>query len=141
MLKLLKYEIAFLRGELYQELRSNQKTIEVLLEKNLHYQTHQRKCDEFQQFDPPNSFTREPSKLLRKYDNTTNVPITTGNKNIALEAPPGNGKVNTKSIKVKGKLILDGDSIVSGISGKGLSTDKFTAVVRDIYSNIDTIGN
>ena len=37
---LLKDEIAFLRGELSRELRSNQKTIEVLLEQHSHYQTH-----------------------------------------------------------------------------------------------------
>ena len=40
MLKLFKDEIAFQRGELSRELRSNQKTIEVLLEHNSHYQTH-----------------------------------------------------------------------------------------------------
>ena len=40
MIKLLKDEIAFLRGELSRELRSNQKTIEVLLEQHSHYQTH-----------------------------------------------------------------------------------------------------
>ena len=85
MIKLLKDEIAFLRGELSRELRANQKTIEVLLEQNSHYQSHQRRCnDEFQhnnqnqatsyknhqnkcaQFDPPNSFTGQPSKSLRK---------------------------------------------------------------------------
>ena len=83
MIKLLKDKIV-LRGELSRELRSNQKTIEVLLEQNSHYQTHQRRCDEFQhndqnqstsyknrqnkctQFDPPNSFTRQPSKSLLK---------------------------------------------------------------------------
>ena len=48
MIKLLKDEIAFLRGELSLELRSNQKTTEVLVEQNSHYQTHQRRCDEFQ---------------------------------------------------------------------------------------------
>ena len=49
-----------------------------------------------------------------------------------MQAPPGNGKENSKSIKVKEKAILVGDSIVSGVNGKGLSTDKFTTVVRDI---------
>ena len=47
MIKLLKDEIAFLRGELSRELRSNQKTIEVLLEQHSHYQTHQKEFDEF----------------------------------------------------------------------------------------------
>ena len=128
MLKLLKDEIAFLRSELSRELRSNQKTIAFLLEQNSHYQAHQRRCDEFQQFDPPNSFTREPSKSLLQSANTAIVPITIGNKNTALKALTGNGKVNTKSVKV----VLVGDSIVSGINGKGLSTDKFTTVVCDI---------
>ena len=132
MLKLLKDEIAFLRSELSRELRSNQKTIEFLLEQNSHYQTHQRRCDEFQQFDPANSFTREPSKSLLKPANTTNVPITTENENTALKAPTGNEKVNTKSIKAKEKVILVGDSIASDINAKALSTDKFTTVVCDI---------
>ena len=48
MIKLLKDEIAFLRGELFPELRSNQKIIEVLIKQQSHYQTHQKKCDEFQ---------------------------------------------------------------------------------------------
>ena len=47
MIKLLKDEIAFLCGESSRELRSNQKTIELLLEQQ-HCQTHQKKCDEFQ---------------------------------------------------------------------------------------------
>ena len=47
MIKLLKDEIAFLRGELFPELRSNQKIIEVLIKQQSHYQTHQKKCDEF----------------------------------------------------------------------------------------------
>ena len=34
MIKLLKDEIAFLRGELSQELKSNKKVIEVFLEQN-----------------------------------------------------------------------------------------------------------
>ena len=102
-----------------------------MLEQNTH-QTHQRRCDEFQQFDPPNSFTREPSKLLLKSANTTSVSITIGNENTTFEAPAGNGKVNTKSIKEKEKVILVGDSIVSGINGTGLSTDKFMTVVWDI---------
>ena len=55
-----------------------------------------------------------------------------GNKSIALEAPTGNVKVNTESIKAKEKVILVVDSIISGINGKGLSTDKFTTVARDI---------
>ena len=84
MIKLLKDEIAFLRGELSRELRSNQKIIEVLLEKHSHYQTHQKKCDEFQnnnrnqsisyknsqnkctKVDPPNSYTRQPKKVTPK---------------------------------------------------------------------------
>ena len=102
-----------------------------MLEQNTH-QTHQRRCDEFQQFDPPNSFTREPSKLLLKSANTTSASITIGNENTTFEAPAGNGKVNTKSIKEKEKVILVGDSIVSGINGTGLSTDKFMTVVWDI---------
>ena len=100
-----------------------------MLEQNTHYQTHQRRYDEFQQFDPPSSFTREPSKLLLKSANTTSAPITIGNENTTFEAPAGNGKVNTKSIKEKEKVILVGDSIVSGINGTGLSTDKFMTVV------------
>ena len=70
-------------------------------EQNSHYQTHQRRCDEFQhknqnhsasfknrqnrctQFVPPNSFTREPLKSAY----TTNISITNGIKNTALEAP------------------------------------------------------
>ena len=63
--------------------------------------------------------------------NTTNILITIGKENIVLQAP-GNRKVNTKSIKLKAKVILVGDSILSGVNGKGLSTDKFTTVVRDI---------
>ena len=74
MLKLIKDEIAFLRGELSRELKSNKKTIQFLLEQNSHFQIHQRRCDEFQQFDPSNSFTREPSKSLLKSANTTSVP-------------------------------------------------------------------
>ena len=49
-----------------------------------------------------------------------------------MQAPPGNGKESFKSIKVKEKVILVGSSIVSGVSGKFLSTEKFTTVVRDI---------
>ena len=49
-----------------------------------------------------------------------------------MEVPPGNGKENTKSIKLKEKVILVGDSIVSGVNAKGLCTDKFTTVVCDI---------
>ena len=49
-----------------------------------------------------------------------------------MQAPPGKVKENSKSIKVKEKVILVGDSIVSGVNGKGLSTDKFATVVRDI---------
>ena len=128
MLKLLKDEIAFLRVELSRELKSNEKTIEFLLEQNSHHQNHQRRCDEFQQFDPPNSFTREPSKSLLQSANTAIVPITIGNKSTALKALTGNGKENTKSVKV----VLVGDSIVSDINGKGLSTNKFTTVARNI---------
>ena len=64
--------------------------------------------------------------------NTTNILITIGKENIVLQALPGNRKVNTKSIKLKAKVILVGDSIVGGVNGKGLSTDKFTTAVRDI---------
>ena len=84
------------------------------------------------QVDPPNSFTTEPSKSLLKSANTTNVPIPTEKENTALQATPGNGKENSKSVKVKEKVIPVGDSIVSGVNGKGLSTDKFTTVVCDI---------
>ena len=48
-----------------------------------------------------------------------------------MVVPPVNGK-KTKSIKSKRKSILVGDCIVSGVNRKGLSTDKFTTVVRDI---------
>ena len=82
--------------------------------------------------DPPSSFTRQQSKSLQKSANTTDVPITIEKENTALQTPPGNGKENSKSIKIKEKVILVGDSIVSGINGKGLSRDKFTTVVRDI---------
>ena len=134
MIKLLKDEIAFLCGELSWELGSNQKTIEVLLEQHSHYQTHQKKYDEFQhnnqnqstsyknsqnkctQFDPSNSYTRQPSKSLLKSANTTSMLISVEKEN---------------TIKVKEKVILVGDSI-SGVNGKGLSTDKFTTVVCDI---------
>ena len=72
--------------------------IEVLLEPNSHYQTYQRRCDEFQRnnqkqtisyknrqkkythFGPSNSFNTEPSKSLLKSTNTTNIPITIGKK-------------------------------------------------------------
>ena len=91
MIKLLKDETAFLRGELSRKLRSNKKTINVLLEQHSHYQTHQKKCDEFQhnnqnqstsyknsqnkctQSDPSNFFTRQPSKSLLKSTNTTST--------------------------------------------------------------------
>ena len=82
--------------------------------------------------DPPSSFTRQPSKSLLKSTNTTDVPITIGKENTALQAPPGNGKENSKSIKVKEKVILVGDSIVNGVNEKGLSRDKFRTIVRDI---------
>ena len=112
-----------------------------MLEQNSHYQIHKRKCDEFQhnnqnqstsyknsqnkytQFDPQNYYTRQPSKSLLKSANTINIPITIGKENIALQAPPGNKKENSKSIKVKEKVILAGDSIVSGVNGKGLFTN------------------
>ena len=135
MIKLLKDEIAFLRGELSWELGWNQKTIEVLLEQHSHYQTHQKKYDEFQhnnqnqstsyknspnectQFDPPNSYQiLQPSKSLLKSANTTSMLISVEKEN---------------TIKVKEKVILAGDSI-SGVNGKDLSTDKFTTVVCDI---------
>ena len=64
--------------------------------------------------------------------NTTNILITTGKGNTVLQAPPGNRKLNTKSIKLKAKVIFVGESIVSGVNGKGLSTNKFTTVARDI---------
>ena len=54
-------------------------------------------------------------------------------ENAAMEIPPVNGKENTKSIKAK-EVILAGQSIISGVNGKGLSTDKFVTVVRDIPS-------
>ena len=110
MIKLLKDEIAFLRGELSRELRSNQKIIEVLIEPQSHYQTHQKKCDEFQhnnqnqsasyknsqnkctQFDPPNSYSRQPSKSLLKSANITNIPISIEKENTTLQAPPGTKK-------------------------------------------------
>ena len=50
-----------------------------------------------------------------------------------MEIPPVNGKENTKSVKAK-EVILAGQSIISGVNGKGLSTDKFVTVVRDIPS-------
>ena len=49
-----------------------------------------------------------------------------------MEVPPVNGKENTKSITLKEKVILVGDSIISGVKGKSLSKDKFTTVVRKI---------
>ena len=49
-----------------------------------------------------------------------------------MEEPPGNGKENTKSIKVKEKVILVGNSIVNAVNGKGLSTDKLMTIVCDI---------
>ena len=119
MIKLLKDEIAFLRGELFRELRSNQKIIEVFQEQHSHYQTHQKWCNEFQhnnqnqstsyknnqnkctQLDPPNLYTRQPSKSLLKSADTTNIPISIEKENTTLQVPPGNRKENSKSIKVK----------------------------------------
>ena len=49
-----------------------------------------------------------------------------------MEVPQENRKENTKSIKVKEKVILVGDSIDSGAKGKHLSTDKSTTIVCDI---------
>ena len=49
-----------------------------------------------------------------------------------MQAPPGSGKEISKSIKVIEKVILAGDSIVSGVNGKDLSTDRFTIILRDI---------
>ena len=92
-----------------------------MLEQNSHYQTHQRKC---------NFFYYRTFEIV-KFASTTNIPIIIGNENTALKAPPGNRKVN-KSVKAKEKVMLVGDSIVSGINGKGLSADKFTNVVYDI---------
>ena len=81
-----------------------------MLEQHSHYQTHQKKCDEFQhnnenqpttyknsqnkctQFDPPNSYTRQPSKSLLKSANTTNIPISIEKENTTLQAPPGTKK-------------------------------------------------
>ena len=68
----------------------------------------------------------------RVYSGGKSIPISIEKENTTLQAPPGNGKENSKSIKVKEKVILVGDSIVSGVNGKGLSTDKFATVVRDI---------
>ena len=134
MIKLLKDETAFLRDELCRELRSNQKTMEVLLAQHSHYQTHQKKCDEFQynnenqstsyknsqnrctQSDPPNSYTRQSSKSLLKHANTTNIHISIEKENTTLQALTGNGKENSKYIKTKEKIILAGDSIESGIN-------------------------
>ena len=122
--KLLKDKIAFLRDELSRELRSNKKTIDVLLEQHLHYQTHQKKCNEFQhnnqnqstsyknsqnkrtQVNPPNSFTKQPLKSLLKSANITNILISIEKENTTLQAPSGNKKENSKSIKVKKKLSL-----------------------------------
>ena len=53
------------------------------------YKNRENKCT---QYDPPNSFTRQPSKLLLKSANTTNIPITIGKENTALQTPPGNEK-------------------------------------------------
>ena len=58
--------------------------------------------------------------------------ITIGRENSALEVPPRNGKENTIPIKVKEKVVLVVDSIISGVNGKGLSMNRFTTVVRDI---------
>ena len=90
------------------------------------------KINKCAQFGPPNSYSRQPTKSLLKFANTANIPISIEKENTTLQAPPGNGKDNSKSIKEKEKVILVGDSIVSGVNGKGLSTDKFTTVVRDI---------
>ena len=82
-IKLQRDEIAFLRSELSRELRSNKKTIEVLLKQKSYYQTHQRRCYEFHnnqnqsisykncqnkctQFDPPNSSTRKSSPMYHQ---------------------------------------------------------------------------
>ena len=90
------------------------------------------KINKCAQFGPPNSYSRQPTKSLLIFANTANIPISIEKENTTLQAPPGNGKDNSKSIKEKEKVILVGDSIVSGVNGKGLSTDKFTTVVRDI---------
>ena len=89
ILKLLKDEIvstwwAFSRIKVKSKNNSARK--KVLLEQTSHYKTDQRRCDDFQQFDSPNSFTREPSKSLLTSANTTNVPIIIRNENTALEA-------------------------------------------------------
>ena len=68
----------------------------------------------------------------RVYSGGKSIPISIEKENTTLQAPPGNGKENSKSMKVKEKVVLVGDSIISGVNGKGLSTDKFTTVVRDI---------
>ena len=84
MIKLLKDEIALLRSELCRQLISNQKTMEVLLKQNSHYQIHQRR------FDPTNSSTRQSSTSLLESSNNTNVPITIGKENTTMEVQPGN---------------------------------------------------
>ena len=71
-------------------------------------------------------------KSLLKFANTTNILISIENENTTSQPTTENGKENSKSIKVKEKFILVGDSIVSGVNGKGLSTDKFTTFVRNI---------
>ena len=81
------------------------------------------KINKCAQFGPPNSYSRQPTKSLLKFANTTNIPISIEKENTTLQAPPGNGKESSKSIKVKEKVILVGDSIVSGVNGKGLSTE------------------
>ena len=90
------------------------------------------KINKCAQFGPPNSYSRQPTKSLLIFANTANIPISIEKENTTLQAPPGNGKDNSKSIKEKEKVILVGDSIVSGVNGKGLPIDKFTTVVLDI---------
>ena len=80
------------------------------------YKNSQNKCA---QSDPPNSYTRQSSKSLLKYANTTNIPISVEKENTKLQAPPRNGKEDSKSIKTKEKVILAGGSIGSGVNEKG----------------------
>ena len=76
-------------------------------------------------FDPPNSSSRQPSKSPLK---SATTKYFLGKENTAMEVPPVNGKENTKSIKVTEKITHVRDSV----NEKGLSTDKFTSIFRDI---------
>ena len=76
-------------------------------------------------FDPPNSSSRQPSKSPLK---SATTKYFLGKENTAMEVPPVNGKENTKSIKVTEKITHARDSV----NEKGLSSDKFTSIFRDI---------